>query len=337
MRRRPALSVFLAAELPAAAPSAQLRSQVVATGLQPGRVRRGSGRPLDVLCGRTARHHPHVRNNTVSPSLFLDLRSSIARRRRARPAGLAFASRRGESRRFYVNFTNPTATRWSRAYAPRRRARSIPSRFDLQWPDGRRFIEQPFSNHNGGHLAFGPRRLSLHRHGRRRSGGDPDAPRAEPQHAARQDAAHRRQRADDDPRGYRVPGGQSVRRSPADRRAAEIWAFGLRNPWRYSFDDWTRGGTGALVIADVGQNAREEMNCEPAARAAATTAGAFAKGARLRHATGRRVSAAHRADSRLPAQRRHVDHRRLRVSRRGARPDVQRALFLRRLRRGPRV
>ena len=37
----------------------------------------------------------------------------------------------------------------------------------------------------------------------------------------------------------------------------EIWAFGLRNPWRYSFDDWTRGGTGALVIADVGQSARD--------------------------------------------------------------------------------
>src|SRR5688572_180072 len=35
------------------------------------------------------------------------------------------------------------------------------------------------------------------------------------------------------------------------------------NPWRYSFDDWTRGGTGALVIADVGQNAREEVNWEP--------------------------------------------------------------------------
>lgn len=43
----------------------------------------------------------------------------------------------------------------------------------------------------------------------------------------------------------------------------EIWAFGLRNPWRYSFDDWTRGGTGALVVADVGQNAREEVNWEP--------------------------------------------------------------------------
>ena len=39
---------------------------------------------------------------------------------------------------------------------------------------------------------------------------------------------------------------------PGTRR--EIWDFGLRNPWRYTFDDPSRGGTGALVIADVGQN-----------------------------------------------------------------------------------
>jgi hypothetical protein len=43
----------------------------------------------------------------------------------------------------------------------------------------------------------------------------------------------------------------------------EIWDFGLRNPWRYTFDDWRLGGTGALVIADVGQDAHEEINWEP--------------------------------------------------------------------------
>ncbi len=46
----------------------------------------------------------------------------------------------------------------------------------------------------------------------------------------------------------------------------EIWAFGLRNPWRYSFDDPARGGTGALVIGDVGQNAFEEIDYEPRER-----------------------------------------------------------------------
>jgi len=69
---------------------------------------------------------------------------------------------------------------------------------------------------------------------------------------------------------------------------AEIWAFGLRNPWRYSFDDWTRGGTGALVIGDVGQDRREEVNWEPIG------AGGRNYGWRLREA-----SAGY--DARLPA------------------------------------
>jgi glucose/arabinose dehydrogenase len=43
----------------------------------------------------------------------------------------------------------------------------------------------------------------------------------------------------------------------------EVWSVGLRNPWRYSFDDPARGGTGALVIADVGQNLWEEVDVEP--------------------------------------------------------------------------
>jgi glucose/arabinose dehydrogenase len=46
----------------------------------------------------------------------------------------------------------------------------------------------------------------------------------------------------------------------------EIWSFGLRNPWRYSFDDPALGGTGALVIADVGQGAWEEIDVEPRGR-----------------------------------------------------------------------
>jgi hypothetical protein len=43
----------------------------------------------------------------------------------------------------------------------------------------------------------------------------------------------------------------------------EIWAFGLRNPWKISFDNPTLGGTGALLIGDVGQGAREEIDFEP--------------------------------------------------------------------------
>ena len=43
----------------------------------------------------------------------------------------------------------------------------------------------------------------------------------------------------------------------------EIWAFGLRNPWKFTFDDPALGGTGAMLIGDVGQNAYEEVDYQP--------------------------------------------------------------------------
>ena len=62
----------------------------------------------------------------------------------------------------------------------------------------------------------------------------------------------------------------------------EIWAFGLRNPWRYSFDDFGTGATGALIIGDVGQARARRSTTSRAAPAAATTAGAFARAASRR-------------------------------------------------------
>ena len=44
----------------------------------------------------------------------------------------------------------------------------------------------------------------------------------------------------------------------------EIWALGYRNPWRFTFDDVGEGATGAMVVGDVGQNQREEIDYEPA-------------------------------------------------------------------------
>jgi glucose/arabinose dehydrogenase len=66
-------------------------------------------------------------------------------------------------------------------------------------------------------------------------------------------------------RGYVVPGDNPFAGGPGGARP-EIWAFGLRNPWRYSFDDPARGGTGALIVADVGQGQWEEVNYEPRER-----------------------------------------------------------------------
>ncbi len=71
---------------------------------------------------------------------------------------------------------------------------------------------------------------------------------------------------DANPVGYTVPADNPFPPGNALRARPEIWAFGLRNPWRYSFDDPARGGTGALVIADVGQDAYEEIDYEPRGR-----------------------------------------------------------------------
>ena len=104
---------------------------------------------------------------------------------------------------------------------------------------------------------------------------------------------------------------------PAGTRA-EIWSFGLRNPWRYTFDDPARGGTGAMVMGDVGQSAFEEIDYEPRGprgpqlrlaqprRARTTTCTIAAAGVRCRSIDP--IFEYGRSDG-------AVDHRRLRLSR----------------------
>ena len=66
--------------------------------------------------------------------------------------------------------------------------------------------------------------------------------------------------------GYAVPSTNPFVSGGPTGVLKEIWSFGLRNPWRYSFDMPSRGGTGALIIGDVGQGAWEEVDYEPAGR-----------------------------------------------------------------------
>ncbi len=63
------------------------------------------------------------------------------------------------------------------------------------------------------------------------------------------------------PQGFVVPAGNAGLPRP------EIWSLGWRNPWKFSFDSPARGGTGAMLVADVGQGAWEEIDYEPAGRA----------------------------------------------------------------------
>jgi len=205
-----------------------------------------------------------LRNSRLEAQPLLDLRGQTSGTGEQGLLGLAFAPDFATSGRVYVNFTNnaghTVVARFVRSSADPLRLDPA-SRFDLQWPDGQRFITQPFSNHNGGNLVFGPDGYLYIGLGDGGSANDPA-------HRAQQPGTllGKMLRIDvnvpaSNTRGYVIPPD-----NPFVGRAGvlqEIWAFGLRNPWRYSFDDVRMGGTGALVIGDVGQDSWEEVDYEP--------------------------------------------------------------------------
>jgi glucose/arabinose dehydrogenase len=129
-------------------------------------------------------------------------------------------------------------------------------------PDSRQTIltvpkPVPFTNHNGGDLNFGPDGMLYFAIGDGGSGGDPR------NYAQRSDSLLGKMvRIDVDdfnsPPYYTVPADNPYANSPDT--LPEIWAFGLRNPWRWSFDR----ATGDMWIADVGQGNWEEVNFRPA-------------------------------------------------------------------------
>ena len=121
-------------------------------------------------------------------------------------------------------------------------------------------VVQPFANHNGGMVAFGPDGMLYVGLGDGGSAGDPfgngQNVRTLLGKLLRLDVDH------GDP--YAIPPGNPFRDRPSDGRA-EIWARGLRNPWRFSFDFTAK----LLIIGDVGQNRYEEVDVVEAARAGA--------------------------------------------------------------------
>ncbi|MGE0000943.1 MAG: sorbosone dehydrogenase family protein [Fimbriimonadaceae bacterium] len=128
---------------------------------------------------------------------------------------------------------------------------------------------RPFANHNAGCIRFGPDGYLYLPTGDGGSSGDPGNRAQTPTQILgkmlRLDPS-----GDDFPSdpeaNYRIPSSNPFRpaNNPPIAALEEIWAFGLRNPWKFAFDDPTKLGTGALVLADVGQSTREEVNYEPA-------------------------------------------------------------------------
>jgi glucose/arabinose dehydrogenase len=208
-----------------------------------------------------------IRGGTTLAADLLDIRGDIVSGGEQGLLGLAFPRDAGASGRFFVNFTDraghTVVARFRRSGDPVVADRN--SRFDLRWGGaaGQAYIAQPFANHNGGDLVFGPDGYLYIGLGDGGAGDDPGH-RAQ----SRTELLGKMLRVDvgvpdTDPIGYRIPPDNPF---IAAGTRPEIWAFGLRNPWRYAFDDPSRGGTGALVIGDVGQNRWEEIDYEPANR-----------------------------------------------------------------------
>ena len=252
---------FLLAAGPA---EAQLQAQVYASGFQSpvAFVQDPTDRTVQFVVQQAGRIRV-VRNGAILGNDFLNLTGAVLCCGERGLLGLAFAPDYASSGRFYVNFTNASGdtvvARFARSSTPL--VANASSRFDLQLEGKRRFISQPFSNHNGGHLAFGPDGYLYIGLGDGGSGNDPDHRAQNPNVLLGKMLRIDVNVPDDHAFGYMIPQDNPFLAGHGARD--EIWAFGLRNPWRYSFDDVARGGTGALVIADVGQSSWEEINYEP--------------------------------------------------------------------------
>lgn len=164
--------------------------------------------------------------------------------------GLAFHPRYETNRRFFVNYTDLSG---DTVIAEYRRARRSPARALRRSERVLLRVDQPFANHNGGALAFGPDRMLYIALGDGGSAGDPqnNGQRTDTLlgKVLRIDVSSRRTE-------YEIPDDNPFAGQPAAR--GEIWDYGLRNPWRISFDR----ATGELWIADVGQGEWEEVNRE---------------------------------------------------------------------------
>lgn len=117
------------------------------------------------------------------------------------------------------------------------------------------FVEQPYANHNGGQLAFGPDGFLYIAMGDGGGQGDPQA-RAQNTNELLGKILRIDPSQPSGGKAYGIPAGNPF---AGGGGAPEIWIYGVRNPWRFSFDQ----STGDLWVADVGQNTTEEIDWLP--------------------------------------------------------------------------
>lgn len=208
---------------------------------------------------------------------FIDISDQVDTSGEGGLLGMAFHPDFARTRYVYLSYTTSANTGNVRGF------RSVVARFtasengasllpESEWP--LITLRQPYSNHNGGQIAFGPDGYLYFGLGDGGSAGDPKNHAQDPRtlfgamlrldvNISENDTAAGWR--------YRIPPGHPFEGEPVCREGvcpemeqnkcaapgcAEIFAWGLRNPWRFSFDR----ETGALWVGDVGQNAREEID-----------------------------------------------------------------------------
>jgi len=238
---------LLAVVSPACAPAAEILLERVADGL---------ARPVDlVTASGDARifivEQPGwvrvVEHGRLRREPFLDVSDRVSHGNEQGLLSLAFHPRYRTNGLLYVNYTDRDGNTNVVRY------RVLPDRSAVDPATATRilFVPQPYANHNGGHLLFGPDSMLYIPLGDGGSGGDP--------HGNGQNLGTllgKLLRVDvDHGTPYSIPPDNPF----VHRRDArpEIWAYGLRNPWRIAFD------AGRLYIADVGQNQWEEVDVAP--------------------------------------------------------------------------
>ncbi len=190
-----------------------------------------------------------IQDGQVLDPPFLDLRDRVgAQSNEQGLLGLAFHPEYAVNGYFYVNYTdfrgNTHLARFQRTEDPNRADPA--SEMELL------SVEQPYPNHNGGGLAFGPEGNLYAGLGDGGSAGDPQG-----NGQSTDTLLGKVLRLDVNVEPYGIPADNPFVDGGG---RPEIWAYGLRNPWRLAFDPLT----GDLYIGDVGQNAWEEIDFQPA-------------------------------------------------------------------------
>jgi len=197
-----------------------------------------------------------IRNGVVNSQAFLDLSGHVTTGAEQGLLGIAFDPAYASNGRFVVNYTDLNGdTRISAFHVS-----ADPDVADASSESVLLPVAQPFANHNGGQLAFGPDGFLYIGLGDGGSGGDPMG-----NGQSLATLLGKILRIDlNGGSPYSVPADNPFAATAGPAQRGEIWSYRLRNPWRFSFDR----ANGDLYIGDVGQNAFEEIDVSPAAAGA---------------------------------------------------------------------